>query len=105
EVPPGGATFAWQLRAGRKPTVATEIGTDQGDRAVEQPAQLRSPQWRSWVGPASHDLSGVIRPHREPIEDRGRVGLSGQRSRRLVAGEPVYALDFFDRYPEPGRGV
>jgi hypothetical protein len=32
----------------------------------------------------------VVRPHREPVEDRGRVG---QRSRLPAAGEPVRAFD------------
>ncbi len=105
EMPPGGAPFARQLRTGRQPAVAPEIGADQGDRAVEQPAQLRSPQWRVGVGPARHDLGGVVRPHREPVEDRGRVGLGRQRSRRPVAGEPVHAVDLLDGYPEPGGGV
>src|SRR5689334_6639436 len=85
--------------------MAPEVGANQGDRAVEQPAQIRSPQWRIGVGPARHDLGGVVRPHREPVEDRGRVGLGRQRSRRLVAGEPVYTADILDGYPKPGGGV
>jgi hypothetical protein len=52
-----------------------------------------------------HDLGGLVRPHREPVEDHRRAGLGGQRSRRPVAGEPVHAVDVFDGYPEPGGGV
>jgi hypothetical protein len=59
----------------------------------------------SGVGPACHDLGGVVRPHREPVEDHGRFGLGGQRGRRPVAGQPVHAVDVLDGYPEPGGGV